>query len=294
MIGRRLRGLPKGGGSGYALPYLSDLVSVQPAFAGSMNRVLIRGYSGSLFRLRKGASTTQDFSADFTGWVDFAAVYSFCNGNDVFLDILRNQTGAGHPLTAPGTTNQPKVWDASTGPTLLGVRLAGLWDGSNDNLNSDTSPSGYGFSTGNVAFTVASVGSGTGRHSGIGGANAAQSFSVITRSTSDTDCSVNINGSQRTFGCADVTQPNIYIGAKAASVTVASYRCRQNGVELSQSAITNGTTNLNLVDTGVRMGSNANANASFLTGKLNFLAFWTSLLSDADMLGAETEMRRHI
>jgi hypothetical protein len=90
-------------------------------------------YSGAAIRVRRASdSTEQDigFTEEFT--LDTAALEAFCTGTDGFVAVWYDQSSGGNNATQATASNQPKIYDASTGVVTDNGKSAVEFDGTND------------------------------------------------------------------------------------------------------------------------------------------------------------------
>ena len=81
-------------------------------------RRLKSSYSGSAIRVRR-ASDNSTLSIGFVNnQLDTATLNSFCSGTDGFVSIWYNQSDTSNNAVQTTATNQPKIYDSSTGVEL--------------------------------------------------------------------------------------------------------------------------------------------------------------------------------
>lgn len=112
-----LRGSAAGGETGILDGYTAD--------AAYCTCWLYSSYSGSLLRVRRDSDNAeQDIGRDGQG-LDESALTSFCSGANCFVTTRYDQSGSGRNLTQSTTSNQPKIYDSSTGVLLASNSLPG-------------------------------------------------------------------------------------------------------------------------------------------------------------------------
>jgi hypothetical protein len=70
------------------------------------------------------------------GELDTDTLADFCSGTDGFVSVWFDQSGEGNHATQTTTTQQPKIYDSSTGVVTENGKPAVQFDGSNDTLKS--------------------------------------------------------------------------------------------------------------------------------------------------------------
>jgi hypothetical protein len=77
-------------------------------------------YTGNCIRVRR-ASDNAEQDIGFDGQdLDTAALTTFCTGTNCFLRTVYDQSGNGYDVVQTTTSNQPKIYDSSTGVLLSG------------------------------------------------------------------------------------------------------------------------------------------------------------------------------
>jgi hypothetical protein len=79
-------------------------------------RKLDKDYTGDAVRVRRASDNTeQDIGFDSNGDLDTSALATFCSGTNGFVKTWYDQSGNSNDATQTTTTNQPKIYDSSTG-----------------------------------------------------------------------------------------------------------------------------------------------------------------------------------
>jgi hypothetical protein len=79
-------------------------------------RLLDSTYTGSALRIREdGTNTETDIGFDSNGDLDTASIASHCGSNNGLVVTWYDQSGNGNDATQATTTNQPKIYDGTTG-----------------------------------------------------------------------------------------------------------------------------------------------------------------------------------
>jgi hypothetical protein len=96
-------------------------------------RRLSSTYTGNSIRVRRASDNSeQNIGFDALGNLDTTALATFCSGTDGFVTTWYDQSGNGRNATQITATNQPKIYDSSTGVILENLKPALLLDGTND------------------------------------------------------------------------------------------------------------------------------------------------------------------
>ena len=131
----------------------------------SLVRLLVRDYSGPLFRVRRASdNATLDIgtTGPYAGFCDVASLAAFCGASDGFVERIWEQGfGASGFANAPTNGQQPKIYTGATQTVITqnGVPCM-LFDGSNDWMawiNGLTPGSSPGLSYSFAARSVTSV-----------------------------------------------------------------------------------------------------------------------------------------
>jgi len=97
-------------------------------------RKLKSSYNGSAIQVRRVSdNTTQDIGF-INNQLDIASLNSFCSGTDGFVTIWYNQSDSGANAIQTTSSNQPKIYDSSTGIQLENGKPCILFNNSNDNF----------------------------------------------------------------------------------------------------------------------------------------------------------------
>ena len=95
------------------------LAEYSGAAAAYSVRLLDSAYTGSALRIREdGTNTETDIGFDSNGDLDTASIASHCGANNGLVVTWYDQSGNGNDATQSTTTNQPKIYDSSTGIEL--------------------------------------------------------------------------------------------------------------------------------------------------------------------------------
>jgi len=246
--------LQETGGATVALPL--DSISVAALCAYSSTHKLRAAATSPMQIRRAGDNTTAELSFTAANLTDTTGISSHCTTNNGFCSIWRDQGASGHNVdNAAGV--EPQVYTGGspgTLKTLSNGKFALALNGSNQRLGKTTL---FGL-TGSPALTVAWTMQQTdpdsfcwwlGASSGTG-ANFFVDFYTVAR--------VATTGGYREFTYASpIVNPARWVVTKAASGTPSGFTCEQNGTALTQSAVLNGSTAMNLSGTnGFRIGSN--------------------------------------
>jgi len=118
----------------------SGLLADYPGAAAAYSlRLLDTDYTGSAIRVRRASDNAeQDIGFDANGDLDTTALATFCSGTDGFVKVWYDQSGNGNDAEQTTTTNQPKIYDSSTGVMTENENPALNFDGTNDGLNCST------------------------------------------------------------------------------------------------------------------------------------------------------------
>ena len=97
-----------------------------------MTRALYSAYHGSLFQVRRASDgKTQDIGVTIAGgYVDMAALNTFCSGTTCSVSLLYDQSGNANDLPQATPANQPTVayWSTSDGAQLpMAVTVSKQW-----------------------------------------------------------------------------------------------------------------------------------------------------------------------
>jgi len=97
-------------------------------------RKLNSSYNGSAIQVRRSSdNTTQDIGF-INNQLDTASLNTFCSGTNGFVTIWYNQSDTNNNAIQSTASNQPKIYDSSTGVELENGKPAILFDDSNDNF----------------------------------------------------------------------------------------------------------------------------------------------------------------
>lgn len=265
-----------------------DRMSVSALVAISLHRRLRADYAGPAFDVRDSTAGTTSSVYVLGDTTDMPSMLTTLAGHAGTIATAYDQGTGARDLTA--TTNlQPQISSGSLRTFASGVPCA-RWDGSDDEL-SRADLLGL---TGNPAIVVAMV---------------AQVVAV----TVETAFAIGRNASTRLWGLGVVDDTHVFaqngsgvrrftstsltggvsrlIWSKASGDTCSAYTARQNGSDLSQSFLVNGSSTLNL-DTGSTLWGRG-ANNEWLNFDSNFLAIFGSPITGNDRDQLELEMLLH-
>jgi hypothetical protein len=108
------------------------------AAAYSLRR-LSSTYTGDAIRVRRASDNAeQDIGFDIEGNLDTAALASFCSGTNGFVKTWYCQSGNSNDATQTTVTQQPKIYDSSTGVMTENGKPAIDFDGANDYMQSQS------------------------------------------------------------------------------------------------------------------------------------------------------------
>lgn len=83
-------------------------------------RLLDKDYTGFCMRVRRASDNTEeDIGFTVAGDLNTSALATFCTGTNGFVRTWYDQSGNARNATQTTTSNQPKIYDSSTGVVLL-------------------------------------------------------------------------------------------------------------------------------------------------------------------------------
>lgn len=225
-----------------------------------MPYLLRRTYRGACWKIRRASdNTTQDiyFKNDR---LDIAAIIAFCSGTNGFIDTVYDQSGNARNLTCASTSNQPKVYDSSTGLQKASNQCGLKFDGSNHWLQRTADSFGV---TGDPNIMVAQlVQWGTVRTDEfsfqIGTDSTGQRLSMLWTASGDSP-QINFGGARDTKRNSQRNERAIGydLVRRAAGATISNTVLRQNGTNCTEATNTNGGNTPSYVSTtGVVIGRN--------------------------------------
>jgi len=102
---------------GIYTPFTTGLLDDYGGAAAAYSlRRLSSTYTGPLIRVRRASDNAeQDISADIEGNLNTGALAAFCSGTDGFVKTWYDQSGNGNDAEQTTTSEQPKIYDSSTG-----------------------------------------------------------------------------------------------------------------------------------------------------------------------------------
>jgi hypothetical protein len=99
-----------------ALTFSGLLDDYPGAEAAYSLRLLDKDYTGDAVRVRRASNNDeQDIGFDSNGDLDTSALATFCSGTDCFVKVWYDQSSNGNDATQTTTSEQPKIYDSSTG-----------------------------------------------------------------------------------------------------------------------------------------------------------------------------------
>lgn len=217
---------------------------------------LISSYAGSAVRVRRASDNTEQ-DIGFNGLaLDTASLTSFCTGTNGFVVTWYDQSGNARNATQSTTSNQPKIYDSSTGVILSGGIPAVEFNGANSQR----------------LAVSASISAGTPHFWGVHEFNGGIVYFFV-----------GINA-DNTFGIDNSTSLSFrQSGSTFATATTAS-RTRKSWNWLNDGANTKAAVNNDAYTTATqtkatllqpRIGSNG-AQAGFFTGKIQAIVGYTA------------------
>lgn len=76
---------------------------------------LRENYTGSCIRIRRASnSNEQDIGFDNDGWIDEAAINSFCSGTSCFVRTVYDQSGSANNVTQTTSSRQPQIYGSGS------------------------------------------------------------------------------------------------------------------------------------------------------------------------------------
>jgi hypothetical protein len=127
-----------------ALTFTGLLDDYPGAAAAYSLRLLDKDYTGDAIRVRRASDNTeQDIGFTTDGDFDTTALATFCSGTNGFVKVWYDQSGNGNDAEQTSTSQQPKIYDSSTGTITDGGLPAVDCDYTTNTSLSNTSPTGF-------------------------------------------------------------------------------------------------------------------------------------------------------
>lgn len=273
--------------SWYPVPQLMQCVATVPNALWGVER-LNRGFGGATVRVRRSSDSAV---SDCRTLADITA---HCAGTNGFVSIAYDQSGNGRDIQHATASNQPKIYDSSTGILKFGRTAQMLFDAVDDFLyRTDNTgiPNGspalttftlWGQWT-NTANAPWSVGPAT------GGGGPFEDCWYAGRNTSTTMFAAS-RGPVRTFNTIDPSStPQYCVQQKALNANATAWTLRQNKTACTQSAVTAGIQNLAAGIT--RLGSNV-TETQFCAMTCAAHGHYNAVLAGADLDALEQYLER--
>jgi hypothetical protein len=267
-------------------PLLGDLLSKRSQCALAP-WLIYRDYSGPIVKVRRdgGSAGTTDIYArspyEDVRW----QIAEYCAGVNGFLDTFYDQSGNARDWTAASTSNQPKLFDSSTGLQLSSNQMGAKFDGSNHWLQYATDTLGI---TGNPDVMIAQLchfGTANTLEFGIDiGPDSSAARIAMYYSSSDDNPRVNHGGAYESDRNSHRTERALGYDLirRASGATVTGTVFRQNGTDCTESANSNGSSTISVSNSGgIVFGRNGTStNTTFYFS--GYLVAFIALLSNAD------------
>jgi hypothetical protein len=268
-------------------------MSVNSVLGISAYRLLRGNYAGAAFRvIRSGDSNTRDIPF-LGGTTDVDVLHSHAGSQSEGIGTGYDQSGNAFDLASSGP--RPRIVNAGVLDTTDSGVPAFRFDGSDDILYraSLLGLSGSPALSVCVVFRYATV---SGYVFALGSGSTGTCFrpAIAAASTGYIDS----NAANRQFTAVNnfTTGHRGCVYGKAASATVGSWACRQDGTALAQTTVSGGGTALNLSGAHCCWGHVRNS-SGVATGwgniSSNFLAVFNAVLADDDLLLIDQEMAMH-
>ncbi len=264
-----------------------DKLSVSALSAASVHRRLRANYTGDAFTVNAAAAV-----AAFRGNTSDVASTVALGGN-VLVDTVYDQSGSGFGNWSNSSTARPRIVNSGTLDVTASGAPTMVFDGSNDCLAGPTATA-MGLSGAPALMHVVNARL-LGSVNYVFGLGRGTSFSAFRVGIGAPSMFIDINAgtARRTFTVADTTSKHfVYASSMAAGAQVGASDCRQDGVTLSQSAVTNGTNTITLVSTATRWGCTNDSvgnPAGFLNHSSNLLLLFNAVLVGNDLAQVELE-----
>lgn len=120
---------------------MTGILDEYPGAAAAYSlRLLNTDYTGDAVIVRRASDNATTNIGFVDGDLDTAALDTFCTGTDGFVTTWFDQSGNGYDSTNATASEQPKIYDASTGVILENGKPAVSFDGVDDRLGTDIIP----------------------------------------------------------------------------------------------------------------------------------------------------------
>ena len=120
-------------GYGTAAPLLDTYSGAAAAYS---LRKLRTAYTGSCIRIREdGTNSETDIGFDSYGNLNINAIAAHCGSNNGFVVTWYDQSGNSRDATAAADTNEPKIYDGTTGVHTTNGKPTLQFDGTSDSLD---------------------------------------------------------------------------------------------------------------------------------------------------------------
>jgi hypothetical protein len=103
-------------------------------------RLLNTDYTGDAVVVRRASDNTTQNIGFIDGELDTDTLNTFCSGTNGFVATWYDQSGDGYDSTNATASEQPKIYDSSTGVILENGKPSLSFDGIDDRLNVDIVP----------------------------------------------------------------------------------------------------------------------------------------------------------
>ncbi len=275
---------------------MSDKISVTPLFLGSVYRKLRANCTGPAIQVaRTPDENTNDWH--FAGdTVNIDGLLGHTSSNSAVITKVYDQMTDGTTSIDAGGAQRPRIVNAGTLDVTADGRPTMVFASASSNRLYRASNMGL---SGSPALSIATVAKYTtlaGYMGAIGLGTTGSCFRWAINGT--TVAYLDSNAANRQFTAQSVTaQHRYYIYSKDVNETVGSWACRQDGVALSQSAVTSGSQAMNISGAHFAWGCAVNTAGTafgFLNGQSNFLAVLPAVLTGNDRDVVEAEMFQHI
>lgn len=263
-----------------------------PRHASSSSHRLYSGYTGPLIRVRRASDSAQaDIGYDVaTDRLDTAALAAHCGASNGFIVTRYDQSGNANDVTQATTSVQSKIYDGATGVLLRGtlpwitstVTNGGYARGDSIGItgspgvthvyfgaNANVTTRQCMLCVGNVSVPAASLASGTEITTG----DPISYMAGTTRHRAFTEATA-------------VTSTSLLVYRLAAGATIGASTCRQDGVDLVESAVNTGTATLTVGNVSYSVQCREAFTSAFVGGNC-FAATWGEHLTGAALTALE-------
>ena len=120
---------------------MTGILDEYPGAAAAYSlRLLNTDYTGDAVVVRRASDNTTQNIGFIDGELDTDTLDTFCSGTDGFVATWHDQSGNGYDSTNATASEQPKIYDSSTGIILENGKPAVSFDGVDDTLQYNFSP----------------------------------------------------------------------------------------------------------------------------------------------------------